>query len=649
VTITEHATLDPSFVGAYADEDPGWGFNGLGYVIYKRTYARPVDGPGSRLEEWHETVARCVNGAQEVGAGYTRDEAHRLYDHVFHMRGLFSGRFLWVGGTDMVRRHGGGALVNCVTTKLEEVDDFVFLFTMLMHGAGVGYSVERSAVHELPRVKTGVRITHDGRTPDADFIVADSREGWAQLIRKVLQSYFVTGESFSYSTILVREFGAALKTFGGTASGPGALVDAVEDICAVLDRRAGKKARSVDALDIGNIIGRAVVAGSARRSAQIAVGDPDDALFLRAKNWARGDVPEWRSQSNNSIFADSYSTIPDDLWSGYDGTGEPYGLINMRLARAVGRLGEPVFDDADGPNPCGEILQKKWEVCNLSEMVAPRLESLEQAVDVSRLLYKTQKAITCLRYPFEGTNEVVHKNRRLGQSVTGVARLSEEQWSWLSPVYEDLREFDGKWSAELGVNPSIKLTCVQPSGTKSLMPGVESGAHGAKAERYVRRVRFGTTDPLIPELRRRGYPVMYDVGLDGKENHTRLVVEFPCETPEGAVLEPQETAVQQLERVKRLQTVWADNAVSVSVGYRLDELPAIKDWLAANYDDSVKSVSFILREGHGFALAPIEPIAEEEYRERLRSIDASGWRAPEMTGNMTPLDESCEGGACPIR
>lgn len=646
--MSDFTALDPSFIRRYEDRDPGWGYNGLGYVVYKRTYARPVDGPGSRLEEWHETVARCVNGAQAIGAGYTTDEAHSLYDHVFHMRGLFSGRFLWVGGTPMVERHGGGALVNCVATKMEEVDDFIFLFTMLMHGAGVGFSVERSAVHELPRVKGGVVITHAGRAPDADFIVPDSREGWASLLREVLNSHFHTGRSFSYSTVLVREYGAPLKTFGGTASGPGALVDAVEDISRVLQGRAGKKVRSVDALDVGNIIGRAVVAGSARRSAQIAVGDPDDALFLRAKNWGSGEVPAWRQQSNNSIFADGYSQIPEELWSGYDGTGEPYGLINKRLSQRVGRLGEESPDQVDCFNPCAEVPLEKGEVCNLAELVLPRLESLDQAAEVSRLLYKTQKAVTGLRYPFEVTNEVVHRNRRIAQSVTGVARITEDQWGWLDPMYQDLREFDGKWSAHLGVPESIRLTCVQPSGTKSLMPGVESGAHSAKAASFIRRVRFGSGDALVPELRSRGYRVCYDVGIDGREDHSRFVVEFPCETPEGASLEPQETAVSQLERVKRLQTVWADNAVSVTVGYSADELPAVRDWLAENYDDSVKSVSFLLREDHGFQLAPIEPVDRETYERMVGELDLGTWRSS-LTGDMTPLAESCEGGSCPIR
>ena len=163
-----------------------------------------------------------------------------------------------------------------------------------MLGGGVGFSVERSKIHELPKVKTGVTITHE-RSNDADIIVPDSRQGWKRLLHAVLKSYFDTGKSFSYSTILIREYGAPLKTFGGTASGPGALIDGIADICKVMQNREGKKLRSIDVLDICNIIGRIVVSGSSRRSAQIAMGDPDDVLFIRAKNWASGNVPAWRA------------------------------------------------------------------------------------------------------------------------------------------------------------------------------------------------------------------------------------------------------------------------------------------------------------------------------------------------------------------
>jgi hypothetical protein len=182
--------------------------------------------------------------------------------------------------------------------------------------------------------------------------VPDSREGWVNLLRKVLRSYFQTGNSFTYSTLLIRGYGEPIKGFGGVASGPGILIDGITNICKVFESRAGKKLRSVDVLDICNIIGGIVVSGNVRRSAQIAIGDPDDYLYVRAKRWDLGNIPNWRAMSNNTIYADDFSHVSNDIWEGYMGNGEPYGLYNVKLSSKSGRLGEPRKDNCAGTNPC---------------------------------------------------------------------------------------------------------------------------------------------------------------------------------------------------------------------------------------------------------------------------------------------------------
>ena len=434
------STLSQSFVDSYKNKQAPWGFNGMGEIVFLRTYSRKkVDGNN---ETWPEALQRTINGAIEIGVEYTTEEAELLFDHCFNLRCSFSGRSLWQLGTPLVRKLNATSLNNCYFTNIEKIEDFELLFEYLMLGGGVGFSVERSKIHDLPKVKSGVVITQE-RSNDADIIVPDSRQGWKRLLHAVLKSYFDTGKSFSYSTILIREYGAPLNTFGGTASGPGALIDGISDICKVLQNREGKKLRSIDVLDICNIIGRIVVSGSSRRSAQIAMGDPDDVLFIRAKNWASGNIPAWRANSNNSIYADHYDEIMSELWKGYDGTGEPYGLLNRRLARKYGRLGEVKIDNSiEGFNPCAEIALADGESCNLATIFLSNIESLEQFKEVSRLLYMTQKQITRMAYPYEKTTSIVSKNARLGQSVTGILQCSEEQISWLSPAYEYLQEFD---------------------------------------------------------------------------------------------------------------------------------------------------------------------------------------------------------------
>jgi ribonucleotide reductase alpha subunit len=638
--------IDDEFVASYANRPVPWGFNGMGEIVFLRTYSRTKDN-GS-IETWAETVQRVINGAVEIGVPYTRAEAEELFDHMYNLRCSMSGRALWQLGTSMVARFGGASLNNCYFTNIEKIEDFEFLFDYLMLGGGVGFSVERSKIHDLPKVKSGVSISHE-RTNDADIIVPDSRTGWRRLLHSVLKSYFDTGKSFTYSTILIREFGAPLKTFGGTASGPGALIDGITDICKVLDNRVGKKLRSVDVLDICNIIGRIVVSGSSRRSAQIAMGDPDDVLFLRAKNWGSGNIPGWRANSNNSLYADGWDEMPTELWRGYDGSGEPYGLVNRKLARTYGRLGEKRPDPTiEGFNPCAEIALADGESCNLATIFLPNIESLPQLLSISRLLYMTQKQITRLPYPYEKTTSIVRANARLGQSITGVLQATEQQIAWLDATYQYLRDLDKEYSAEKGFPESVRMTTVQPSGTLSLLPGVTPGVHPAFAPYYIRRVRFGSADPLVDACRKRGYKVVWDIGIDGREDHTRYVVEFPCMSPEGSTMASEMTAVQQLEWVKKMQTEWADNAVSVTVYYRKEELDSIKDWLSKNYDKGVKSVSFLLHSDHNFVLPPYEEIDKQTYEKMVSKIDFSIPLVQDRFNGDIDMDD-CATGACPVK
>ena len=643
----QNSILSKDFIDSYGDKVAPWGFNGLGEIVYRRTYSRDIESLG-RKEYWHETIARCIDGAQKIGAGYTEEEAKRLFDYIFNLKGIFAGRCLWQLGTPLVEQMSGVSLVNCWMTTISKVEDFQFLMDHLMVGGGVGFTVERASVHDFPKVQNVQFIRHE-KTNDADFIVGDSRKGWSALLGKVLTSYFQTGDSFTYSTILVRGYGAPLKTFGGTASGPEVLIEGIKNICDILNSRVGKKIRSIDALDMANIIGKIVVAGSARRSAQIAIGDPDDFLFLKAKNWGKGDIPAWRGNSNNSIYADAYEEIIDEFWKGYDGSGEPYGLINRNLIRKNGRLGEKVNDSrVIGTNPCGEIGLEDGEPCNLAEIFLPNITSKEELLDVSMLLYKTQKAITTLAYPYKKSQDVIERNRRLGQGITGWLQATEEQLSWIDEAYKNLKQIDEQWSATLGINKSIKLTTVKPSGTLSLLAGVTPGIHPAYAKYYIRRVRMGSNDPLVNYCRDKGHKVQYDIGLDGKENHTICVVDFPCKTPEHATLASQVTAISQLEWVVKAQSTWADNNVSVTVYYKKEELPEIQEWMKKNYKNRVKSVSFLLHSEHGFVLAPYEEITEEVYN-KLKSKIKDGIIFTDSS-NMELLDSlECEGGACPIK
>jgi ribonucleotide reductase alpha subunit len=653
--------LSPSFLAKYKNKQPNWGFNGLGYIVYKRTYARlKEDGT---TEEWNETVERCINGAQKIGAQYTPEEAERIYDYVFNLKCNFAGRMLWQLGTSTVDRFGGNSLLNCWSTAMREPKAFLFLFENLMLGGGVGYSIRREDVHELPKIKKSVNVIHEA-TKDADYIVPDKREGWVNLLSKVLDAFYVTGKSFSYSTILIRGYGEAIKGFGGKASGPQILIDGIDKITKIFQSRENKKLRSIDVLDICNIIGSVVVAGNVRRSAEIALGDPDDILYLRAKNWGTGNVPNWRAMSNNTIYADSYDHVLEEIWkNGYEinkdtgyANGEPYGFFNLPLSQKFGRIKDgPISenfmyptdtDNCEMTNPCAEISLSNYECCNLSELYLNNITSKEELIDCAQLLYKTQKAIASLPFIHEETNRIVHKNMRLGLGVTGVCQ-SLDKLDWLDDCYISLRKFDKEWSAKRGWSESIKLTTVKPSGTLSLLGGATPGVHPAFSQYYMRTVRMSSSDALVQICKDMGYHVEFLINFDGTENRDTVVVYFPCKTPEGSILTKDMDVIKQLDMVKKLQTIWSDNAVSVTAYYKPEELDALKIWLKDNYEHNIKSVSFLLFKDHGFKQAPYQEIDEATY------LAASAKVKPLTsisTGNTEMLDMSeCAGGACPIR
>ena len=653
--------LSPSFLAKYKNKQPNWGFNGLGYIVYKRTYARlKEDGT---TEEWNETVERCINGAQKIGAQYTPEEAERIYDYVFNLKCNFAGRMLWQLGTSTVDRFGANSLLNCWATAMREPKAFLFLFENLMLGGGVGYSIRREDVHELPKIKKSVTVIHEA-TKDADYIVPDKREGWVNLLSKVLDAFYVTGKSFSYSTILIRGYGEPIKGFGGKASGPQILIDGIDKITKIFQAREGKKLRSIDVLDICNIIGSVVVAGNVRRSAEIALGDPDDILYLRAKNWGSGNVPNWRAMSNNTIYADSYDHVLEEIWkNGYEinkdsgyANGEPYGFFNLPLSQKFGRIKDgPISDNSMYPtdtdncemtNPCAEISLSNYECCNLSELYLNNITSKEELIDCAQLLYKTQKAIASLPFIHEETNRIVHKNMRLGLGVTGVCQ-SLDKLDWLDDCYIALRKFDKEWSAKRGWSESIKLTTIKPSGTLSLLGGATPGVHPAFSEYYMRTVRMSSSDALVQICKDMGYHVEFLINFDGTENRDTVVVYFPCKTPEGSILTKDMDVIKQLDMVKKLQTVWSDNAVSVTAYYKPEELDTLKTWLKDNYEHNVKSVSFLLFKDHGFKQAPYQEIDEAAY------LAASAKVKPLTnisTGNTEMLDMAeCASGACPIR
>jgi adenosylcobalamin-dependent ribonucleoside-triphosphate reductase len=628
-------------------------FSTVGYITYKRTYARRLDetNPQSATEEFVDTVDRVITSAnKQLGCGFTTEEQDRLRKYMLELKGTVAGRFLWQMGTETVDRLGLASLQNCAATVVNDpVRPFTWAMDMLMLGSGVGYNIQRKNVEKLPAVNEDfVRPTRSD-TSDADFIVPDSREGWVQLLGKTLKAAFLSDKkhTFTYSTVLVRGKGSTIKGFGGTASGPEDLCWGIEKISEILEKRAGKKLRPIDCLDIMNIIGAVVVAGNVRRSAQIAIGDPDDVEYLLAKRWDMGNIPSWRAMSNNSVVCNDFKDLHEYFWDGYEGKGEPYGLINLRLSRKIGRLGDTNYPDPDVEcyNPCAEQSLAAYETCCLAELYLPNITSKKEFLDVATLLYRVNKHSLALPCHLDETADIVHKNMRMGLGVTGVLQATEEQRSWLDEAYTKIREFDKAYSAAHGFPESIKLTTVKPSGTLSLLPGVTSGCHPAYSHYMIRRIRIAADHSLVQVCKDHGYPVEYQRNFDGSEDHSTVVVSFPFCYPEGTKIAAEMTALDQLEVVKWLQEVWSDNSVSCTVYYRKEELPEIKKYLAKNYKNNHKSLSFLLHNEHGFHQAPLEEITKEAYD----ALVASTTLITKVEDATFDGGDECASGACPIK
>ena len=634
-------------------------WSSVGYLTYKRTYSRKFEGdeellaPDAPTEEFEDTVLRTINAADtQFNCGFTSYEEYRLAEYFLKLKASVAGRFWWQAGTGTVEKLGLASLQNCAFTVVDSpVRPFTWAMDMLAVGSGVGYNIQKHHVDKLPAVKSWFKAPVRMDDGGADFIVPDSREGWVKLLGKTLKAAFLSNNpqngTFTYSTQIIRSKGAPIKGFGGTASGPEDLVWGINQIALLLEDRRGKKIRPIDALDIMNIIGHIIVAGNVRRSAQIAIGDPDDVEFLLAKRWDMGTIPKWRAMSNNSVACDDIKDLHPFFWQGYEGRGEPYGIINLPLSRACGRLGEVWYPDprVEGYNPCAEQSLEAFETCCLSEVFLPNIESLEELKDACELLYRINKHAMTLNSHLKETEKVVHENYRMGIGMTGLMQATEEQLSWLDPTYKYLRAFDKKYSEKNDLPASIKLTTVKPSGTLSLLPGVTPGIHPGFSQYMYRRITIASEHPLTAMCREKGYPVEFKKQLDGTEDFSSCIVTFPFKYADNTVMASDMTALKQLEMIQKLQTIWSDNSVSCTVYYTKEEIPQIKAYLEKNYKTKHKSLSFMLHSEHGFEQAPYEEITKEQYDELVARVEP----ITEIESVDFELQDECAGGMCPVR
>lgn len=619
-------------------------WSNLARVVYSRTYARHI-GSSESLEKWPDTVERVIYGNVK-DRDVSEREIQRLRYFMLNRKAIPAGRGLWYSGSAGHGRLGGVALNNCWFTTADDWLNFVLAQDLLMLGGGVGMSVEHRFVSKLPRIRKGVVVVHKP-TKDADFIVPDSREGWCELTRRVLEAFFVTGRSFSYSTVCIRPFGDPIVGFGGVASGPTPVIAFIKKLVSLLVSREGRAVRPIDAADILCAIAEMVVAGNVRRSALIILGDPWDKEYLKAKRWDLGDIPTQRANANFSVVCDDVEDLHPLFWKTYE-AGEPFGIVNRKNIQQYARMGERKRDTAVGVNPCAEACLEDGEPCNLQEIALPNLDSVEEFEEAARLMHRYGKRVTMETYHHAKCDEVVKRNRRIGTGITGCLEAATLFLpDVLDRVYAAIQEENRGYSAELSIEESIRTTVIKPSGTVSKLLDVRGeGLHPGYSRYMIQRVRFAAADPLIPMLRAAGHPMEPVVRFDGSIDHSTMVVDFYVHTPDTLPCADEGWSTwRQLDTLLLAQKHWADQAVSVTVYYRREELPQVKAWLADNLKN-IKTISFLCHNEHGFRQAPKEAITADQY-ERLSSqiiaLEDDAIAGGEIDGT------ECEGGVCPIR
>ncbi|MFW9829479.1 MAG: ATP cone domain-containing protein [Candidatus Thorarchaeota archaeon] len=523
--------IDDSFLSKYKGKQPEWG--PLGYITYKRTYARIIEEE-NRKEEFWETIRRVVEGCYSIQKEHciklslpwsdekAQKSAQTMFEKIWNFKFLPPGRGLWMMGTEFIARHGSMSLNNCGFASTEDINlkyskAFEFVMDALMLGVGVGFDTKGAEKITIKEPKEG----------NFKFQIPDSREGWVEALKLILEAYFLGKQVPIYDFSQIRSAGEPIRGFGGVASGPGPLKGMLEEIEKILESRIGKKITSIDIVDIMNHIGKCVVAGNVRRSAEIALGDPADLDFVTCKQDEKA-LYSHRWASNNSVFAVKgldYSFIANQIAV----NGEP-GVFWLENAKSFSRMGDPPdFKDkkAAGVNPCGEQTLESFELCCLVETFPSRHVSYEEYQDTLKYAYLYSKSVTLVNTHWQETNAVMLKNRRMGISQTGIIEAfvrhgRRTMLEWCNKAYNYLKELDEQYSGWLCIPLSIKITTVKPSGTVSLLPGVPPGIHYPHSEYYIRRIRLSKNSDLIKHIRNAGYKIEDDL-----YSPNTVVAEFP--------------------------------------------------------------------------------------------------------------------------
>jgi len=599
-----------------------------------------------RRETWIETVDRAVNYLRELSEARLPSETYdRLRLAMLEMRAMTSMRLLAMAGPAAHRNNI--TIYNCSYLPVDSLDAFVEAMIISMSGCGVGFSVESKYVENFPRIR------RQAKSAPRLCVVEDSAEGWADALRIGLETWFEGGD-MKFDLSPLRPAGAPLRTKGGRASGPEPLRAMFDFVRARILSRQGSFLRPIDAHDIMCAVGNAAVSGGMRRTAMISLFDFDDEEMRQAKtgDFERDNSQRWNA-NNSAVWPERGLTQQEimrvmlEMIEG--GRGEP-GIFNRQAAIASRPARRKAAEF--GTNPCGEILLRPWEFCNLSIAIArshDTFESLKDKVEIATIIGTIQSMATHfpgLRPQWKLNGE---EERLLGVDINGQMDSPAAQDPEVQAQLKQVAIETNRLTAEaLGINPSAAITCVKPSGNSSQLFDCSPGIHARWSPYYIRNVRVSAHSPVFKVLRDAGAPMDPENGQT-PENANTWVVHFPVKAPEGALTRADRSALAQCEYWLQNKIHWTDHNPSVTITYYPDEVVDITKWVW-EHRDVIGGMTFLPAFDAQYDQMPYVEISKEEY-ERLAAefpqIDFSKLYYYEEEDLTTAAQElACLAGIC---
>jgi ribonucleoside-diphosphate reductase alpha chain len=513
------------------------------------------------------------------------------------------------------------AAYNCSFIAVDSLRAFDEAMYILMNGTGVGFSVEQKYVANLPV------IAEEFYPTNTTIVVEDSKLGWAKAFKELI-GLLTTGQIPEWDMTRVRPSGARLKTFGGRASGPEPLNDLFNFTVETFKIAKGRRLKPIEAHDLMCKIGEVVVVGGVRRSALISLSNLDDFEMAKAKSGQWWEQEPQRALANNSAVYNAKPNVAQFLreWRNlYESKSGERGIYNMDSVRKhIDKFGRRDSSKVAGTNPCGEILLRPNQFCNLTEVVIDANDTVDDLFDkvrIATILGTWQSTLSNFKYIRKSWKDNTEEERLLGVSLTGIfgSKLTGTLHKNLATMLDEMRGIAVSVNMDeadiLGIEKSAAITTVKPSGTVSQLTGVSSGIHPWYSKHYIRTVRADNKDPLTAFLKDFGVPNEPDV----MKPDATTVFSFPIAAPKNAVVTEDLSAIEHLEVWKVYRTHWTEHNPSVTINVKEDEWVDVAAWVYNNFDH-IGGVSFLPASEHSYKQAPYQPISEQEYNKALAAM-----------------------------